>query len=332
MADEITGGGPAKQMGADGQLTPEQTARKEEIKANIHWTDMQALLQYGVGVQRKIAGCLETILAQMQNSDSVHAGDLMQELAQKIKDTAADQPEEGIFDRILFFKKGRRMRQKMARRYEILEVQMDRMEQELEQVRMRILKDIILLDGLYEKNMESYQDLQVYIAAGEEKLDELQNHTLQNLRGEAADQRNPMKAQAVRELEDVGNRLEQKLHDLKLSRAIALQAALQIRMIQNHDKMLADKIQMEVLGTIPLWKGRIAMALGLHRQAEAAGESKQGTVDLETLNKGNAEFIAVMEEAIAIQKKNHAAHQKAEQELAGMEQKFEKPLPTFSKQ
>ena len=220
----------------------------------------------------------------------------------------------------------------MARRYEILEVQMDRMEQELEQVRKRILKDIILLDGLYEKNMESYQDLQVYIAAGEEKLDELQNHTLQNLRGEAADQRNPMKAQAVRELEDVGNRLEQKLHDLKLSRAIALQAALQIRMIQNHDKMLADKIQMEVLGTIPLWKSQIAMALGLHRQAEAAGESKQGTVDLETLNKGNAEFIAVMEEAIAIQKKNHAAHQKAEQELAGMEQKFEKPLPTFSKQ
>lgn len=207
------------------------------------------------------------------------------------------------------------MRQKMARRYEILEVQMDRMEQELEQVRMRILKDIILLDGLYEKNMESYQDLQVYIAAGEEKLDELQNHTLQNLRGEAADQRNPMKAQAVRELEDVGNRLEQKLHDLKLSRAIALQAALQIRMIQNHDKMLADKIQMEVLGTIPLWKGRIAMALGLHRQAEAAGESKQGTVDLETLNKGNAEFIAVMEEAIAIQKKNHAAHQKANRNL-----------------
>ena len=240
-------------------------------------------------------------------------------------------------------------------RYEKLEVQIDHIEQQLEQARMQMLKDITMFDGLYEKNLEYFQELQIYIAAGEEKLKELREITLPKLHAEASAKGDPMSAQAVRDFEDTVNRFEKKIHDLKLSKTIAIQTAPQIRLIQNNDKMLVDKIQTAVLSTIPLWKSQIVIALGLHRQetvlqmqrsvtdatntlltknaellkqnsVDVARESERGIVDLETLKKVNTDLISTIEETIKIQQEGRAARQNAEAELAGIEQQLRKTL------
>ena len=218
-----------------------------------------------------------------------------------------------------------------------------------------MLKDITMFDGLYEKNLEYFHELQIYIVAGEEKLKELRETTLPKLHAQAAAKGDPMSAQLVRDFEDTVNRFEKKIHDLKLSKTIAIQTAPQIRLIQNNDKMLVDKIQTAVLSTIPLWKSQIVIALGLHRQEtvlkmqqsvsdatntlliknaellkqnsiEVARESERGIVDLETLKKVNADLIATIEETIKIQQEGRAARKNAEVELAGIEQQLKQTL------
>ena len=222
---------------------------------------------------------------------------------------------------------------------------------------MQMLKDITMFDGLYEKNLEYFRELQIYIAAGEEKLKELQEITLPQLHAEATAKGDAMSAQVVRDFEDTVNRFEKKIHDLKLSKTVAIQTAPQIRLIQNNDKMLVDKIQTAILSTIPLWKSQIVIALGLHRQesvlkmqrsvsdatntlltknaellrqnsTEVARESERGIVDLETLKKVNADLISTIEETIKIQQEGRAARQNAETELLSIEQKLKEALLT----
>ena len=222
---------------------------------------------------------------------------------------------------------------------------------------MQMLKDITMFDGLYEKNLEYFRELQIYIAAGEEKLQELQETTLPQLRAEAAAKGDAMSAQVVRDFEDTVNRFEKKIHDLKLSKTVAIQTAPQIRLIQNNDKMLVDKIQTAILSTIPLWKSQIVIALGLHRQesvlkmqrsvsdatntlltknaellrqnsTEVARESERGIVDLQTLKKVNADLISTIEETIKIQQEGRTARQNAETELFSIEQKLKEALLT----
>ena len=265
--------------------------------------------------------------------------------------------DEGFWDKIPFLKNASRAVKKFMQRYEKLEVQIDRIEQQLDQARMQMLKDITMFDGLYEKNLEYFRELQIYIAAGEEKLQELQETTLPQLRAEAAAKGDAMSAQVVRDFEDTVNRFEKKIHDLKLSKTVAIQTAPQIRLIQNNDKMLVDKIQTAILSTIPLWKSQIVIALGLHRQesvlkmqrsvsdatntlltknaellrqnsTEVAKESERGIVDLETLKKVNADLISTIEETIKIQQEGRAARQGAEAELLGIEQQLKQALLT----
>ena len=157
--------------------------------------------------------------------------------------------DEGFLDKLPFLKNASRAVKKFMQRYEKLEVQIDRIEQQLDQARMQMLKDITMFDGLYEKNLEYFQELQIYIAAGEEKLKELQETTLPQLHAEAAAKGDAMSAQVVRDFEDTVNRFEKKIHDLKLSKTVAIQTAPQIRLIQNNDKMLVDKIQTAILST-----------------------------------------------------------------------------------
>ena len=205
--------------------------------------------------------------------------------------------------------------------------------------------------------LEYFRELQIYIAAGEEKLKELQETTLPQLHAEAAAKGDAMSAQVVRDFEDTVNRFEKKIHDLKLSKTVAIQTAPQIRLIQNNDKMLVDKIQTAILSTIPLWKSQIVIALGLHRQesvlkmqrsvsdatntlltknaellrqnsTEVAKESERSIVDLETLKKVNADLISTIEETIKIQQEGRAARQGAEAELLGIEQQLKQALLT----
>lgn len=220
---------------------------------------------------------------------------------------------------------------------------------------MAMLKDITVFDGLFEKNLEYFRDLQVYIVAGEEKLAELRDQTIPALRAEAQAKGDAMSAQVVRDFEDTVNRFEKKVHDLKLSKTIAIQTAPQIRLIQNNDKVLVDKIQTAILSTIPLWKSQIVIALGLERQknvlelqrsvtdatnelltknaellrqnsVDVARESERGVVDLETLKKVNSDLITTIEETIKIQRQGREARLDAERELAGIEDQLKQTL------
>ena len=339
------------------ELSPEQKARVEEVKNSIDLMDSQAALQYGVGAQRNISSFSDNILTQVRSKDSGYVGELMSDLVLKVKEVDVDGLDEGFLDKLPFLKNASRAVKKFMQRYEKLEVQIDRIEQQLDQARMQMLKDITMFDGLYEKNLEYFRELQIYIAAGEEKLQELQETTLPQLRAEATAKGDAMSAQVVRDFEDTVNRFEKKIHDLKLSKAVAIQTAPQIRLIQNNDKMLVDKIQTAILSTIPLWKSQIVIALGLHRQesvlkmqrsvsdatntlltknaellrqnsTEVARESERGIVDLQTLKKVNADLISTIEETIKIQQEGRAARQNAETELLSIEQKLKEALLT----
>ena len=339
------------------ELSPEQRVRVEEVKNSIDLIDSQAVLQYGVGAQRNISSFSDNILTQVRSKDSGYVGELMSDLVLKVKEVDVDGLDEGFLDKLPFLKNASRAVKKFMQRYEKLEVQIDRIEQQLDQARMQMLKDITMFDGLYEKNLEYFRELQIYIAAGEEKLKELQEITLPQLHAEATAKGDAMSAQVVRDFEDTVNRFEKKIHDLKLSKTVAIQTAPQIRLIQNNDKMLVDKIQTAVLSTIPLWKSQIVIALGLHRQesvlkmqrsvsdatntlltknaellrqnsTEVARESERGIVDLETLKKVNADLISTIEETIKIQQEGRAARQNAETELLSIEQKLKEALLT----
>lgn len=337
------------------ELTPEQKARVEDLKNSIDLMDSQTPLQYGVGAQRDISSFADSILAQARSQDSVHVGELMADLIRTVEDVGVDQLDDGIFDKAPIFKNVSRAVRKFLQRYEKLEVQIDHIEQELEQARMQMLKDITMFDSLYEKNLDYFQELQIYITAGEEKLKELREITLPQLHAEASAKADLMSVQVVRDFEETVNRFEKKVHDLKLSKMIAIQTAPQIRLIQNNDQMLVDKIQTAILSTIPLWKSQIVIALGLQRQetvlktqrrfsdatnelltknaallkqnsAGMARESERGMVDLETLKKVNADLIATIQETIKIQREGRAARQDAEVELAGIEGQLKKTL------
>lgn len=338
-------------------LTPEERDKAEEIKNGIDLMDSQTAILYGVGAQRNLAEFSDNILANVRNKDTGYVGDLMGELVEKVRDVGVDEAEGGFLDKLPFLRSAARAVRRLLARYEKIEVQIDRIQRDLEEARMQMLKDVAMFDGLYEKNLEYFRGLQVYIVAGEEKLRETREETLPRLRAEAQAKGDPMSAQVVRDFEDTVDRFEKKLHDLKLSKSIAIQTAPQIRLIQNNDKLLVDKIQTAILSTIPLWKGQIVIALGLARQQSAlqmqrsvtdttnellqrnaellkqnsldvARESERGIVDLETLKKVNDDLISTIEETIQIQREGRAARQSAEAELAGIEQKLKDALLT----
>ena len=344
------------------ELSPEQKARVEEVKNSIDLMDSQATLQYGVGAQRNISGFADNILSQVRSKDSGYVGELMSDLVVKVKDVGVDKLNEDSFtDKIPFLKTASRSLKKFVQRYEDLEVQIGRIEGELDKARMQMLKDVAMFDGLYEKNLEYFQELQIYIAAGEEKLKELREETLPNLRRQAQEKGDPMSAQLVSDFEDTVNRFEKKVHDLKLSKTIAIQTAPQIRLIQNNDKVLIDKIQTAILSTIPLWKSQIVIALGLHNQEKTlkiqrevtdttnrlleknsellrqntvgtAKEAERGIADLETLKKVNSNLIATIEDTIKIQREGRAARQNAEAELVQIEERLKQTLLTVREQ
>ena len=350
-----------REQGADGSgldvsLTPEERKKVNAIKESLDLTDSQACIQYGTGAQRNISDFSESILSAVRNKDSGYVGDMMSELMLKVKDVGVDKlGEKSLLDRIPGFKDVSRSLKKFMQRYETLEVQIDRIEGELDKARMELLKDIGMFDSLYEKNLEYFRELQVYIVAGEEKIQEIRTETLPSLREQAREKGDPMSAQLVTDFEDTVNRFEKKVHDLKLSKTIAIQTAPQIRLIQNNDKLLVEKIQTAVLNTIPLWKSQIVIALGLSRQQSAlkmqrevsdttnallkknaellkqntidvAKESERGIVDIETLKKVNADLIETIEETIKIQQEGHTARQSAETELAGIENQLKAVL------
>ena len=328
----------------------------DEIKNNIDLMDSQMTEQYGVGAQKNIAAFSETILSQIKSKDAGHVGDIMTDLMVKVKDADIDGSDDGNFlKKLPFFNKLSNNTEKYLAKFQTVETQIDKIESELDKARMGLLKDIGVLDNLYQKNVEYFNDLQLYIFAGEEKLNELKTDTLPGLRQEAVESNDPMATQLVNDFENTVNRFEKKVHDLKLSKTLAIQTAPQIKLIQNNDKALVDKIQTAILNTIPLWKSQVVIALSLSKQKagidmqrsvtettndllrknsemlktntiDVAKESEKGIVELETLKKVNDDLITTIDETLKIQKEGQARRLAAEQELLKIEETLKQSL------
>lgn len=339
------------------QFTQEDREKAASIKENLDLMDSQACLQFGTAAQRNIAEFTDQILSQVRAKDSGYVGELLGELLAELKEVDVTDPgnDEGFLAKIPFLKSAKNKAEKLISRYEVLKVQVDRIEAKLEQARMEMLKDIGMFDMMYEKNLEYFRNLNLYIAAGEEKIEELQREELPRLRKEAADSGDPMAAQLVHDFEENAGRFEKKIHDLKLSRTIAIQTAPQIKLIQNNDKLLVDKIQTATLNTIPIWKSQIVIALGLGKQqkvlklnqeisettnellarnaqllktntVETAREAQRGVVDVETLKKTNQDLIETIRETLRIQQEGRKKRREAEAELTRLEDQLKEAL------
>ena len=337
-------------------ISPEDRKRIDEIKNAIDLTDSQASVQYGVNAQRNIAEFSDTILNNIRSKDSGYVGELLSNLVVKVKGFEVDGSSNGSFIKkipILGSLVGKA--QNMMAEYDKLSVQVDKIQAELDKARMVMLKDIVMFDTMYDKNVEYFKELQLYIKAGEEKIQELQTQTIPRLRQEAANSQNQMAVQLVSDFENAVSRFEKKVHDLKLSKTIAIQTAPQIRLIQNNDKVLVDKVQSAIFNTIPLWKSQIVIALGLSRQQkvlqmqreitnttnellrrnaemlkqstlETARETERGIVDIETVKKVNDDLISTIEETIKIQQEGRQKRKAAEAELVQIEDRLKQTL------
>ena len=337
-------------------ISPEDRKRIDEIKNAIDLTDSQASVQYGVNAQRNIAEFSDTILNNIRSKDSGYVGELLSNLVVKVKGFEVDGSSNGSFIKkipILGSLVGKA--QNMMAEYDKLSVQVDKIQGELDKARMVMLKDIVMFDTMYDKNVEYFKELQLYIRAGEEKIQELQTQTIPRLRQEAASSQNQMAVQLVSDFENAVSRFEKKVHDLKLSKTIAIQTAPQIRLIQNNDKVLVDKVQSAIFNTIPLWKSQIVIALGLSRQQkvlqmqreitnttnellrrnaemlkqstlETARETERGIVDIETVKKVNDDLISTIEETIKIQQEGRQKRKAAEAELVQIEDRLKQTL------
>ncbi len=336
------------------QLTPEDRRKVDAIKESLDLTDSGASLQFGAAAQKDIAEFSDSVLARVRAKDSGEVGALLGELVSKIK---GFEPEEdkGFLKKIPLLGDALGKAGDMMAQYQTLSTQIAHIEASLDKSRAGLMKDIATFDGLYEKNLDYFKGLQLYIVAGEEKLAEMRGTTLPKLHRQAAESADPMAAQVVSDFEAGVERFEKKLHDLKLSKMIAIQTAPQIRLIQNSDKDLVDRVQSAIYNTIPLWKNQIVIALGLSRQQkviaqqravsdttndllkknaallkqnsiEAARENERGIVDIETVKQVNADLVATIEETLRIQEAGRAKRQAAEKELAGLEDQLKKTL------
>ena len=336
------------------KLSPEELAKVESIKSQIDVADSQSILTYGVGVQREISTFSDNILNEVRTKDSGYVGTILTDMVYKIKDLNVDGLGNsnfmskipfigGLWDSVKKFMVG----------YEKLSVQIDKIIDELDSARMQMLRDITLMDAMYGKNLDYLRNLDLYIAAGQQKIKELESTVLVEIKAKADETKDPEDVQKYNDFVQFLNRFDKKLYDLKLSRMISIQTAPQIRLIQNGDQALVEKIQSSILNTIPLWKNQIVIAITLFRQKkslelqkevtkttndlleknsallkdstiEIAKESERGIVEIETLKKVNDNLIATIEETIKIQAEGKAKRQQAEVEL----QKIESDLKT----
>jgi uncharacterized protein YaaN involved in tellurite resistance len=338
-----------------GAFLPTRRRKAEEIAKVIDVADSQAIITFGLSAQKDISSFSDTVLNQIRSKDGGCAGEILTDLVLKIKDLDVD----GLADKFGFLScllgglKARFAR--FMEKYEKLSVQIEKIIDDLEKTKMKLLRDITLLDSMYDKNLRYIENLDVYIAAGALKLDELYNKVVPQLKAKAEQTQDPADAQQARDFVQLASRFEQKLHDLKLSRAIAIQTGPQLRIIQGNDSVLTEKIQSSILNTIPLWKNQIVIAISLFRQQDAlklqkkvadatnelllknseklkdnsigvAKQTERGIVELETLKKVNADLIETIEETLRIQSEGKTKRTAAEQELAAMEKDFRERL------
>jgi uncharacterized protein YaaN involved in tellurite resistance len=337
-------------------LTPEEQARVDAIRESIDVTDAQMVLQYGLTAQNKISAFTDSLLADVRTRDTGEAGQALTSLLGKVRELNVDALAKGTSgSRIPLVGKLMDGFKRFEARYEKLSSSLEKLITGLERTRMGLLKDLTVLDKMYELNLEYLRQLDLYIAAGDETLEELNTRRLPAMEVGAKASQDPIVAQQLADFRQAVLRFERRLHDLKLTRTIAIQSAPQIRLIEANDQGLVEKIQTSVTNTIPLWKNQIIIALSLYRQqqalavqkavtdttnellaknaemlrtgsAEVARETERGIVDIETLRKVNDDLIATLEETIRIQDEGHARRVQAEVELLRLQSELRKKL------
>ena len=335
-------------------LSPEERAQVEKIKDELDLTDSTAILRFGAPAQQKIAEFSDSVLSQVRTKDSGPVGELLGSLVKQVRDFEPEENKSFLTKIPLvgsLVKKG----EDIKLGYDKLSTQVERIQGNLEQAKLKMMKDVALFDKLYAENLSYFKQLQLYIQAGEEKLTEMREVTLPKLRQQAAESGDPMAVQVVSDFEASVNRFEKKVHDLKISKTIAIQSAPQIRLIQNNDKALIDRVQTAIYSTIPLWKNQLVIALGLQAQQdvlrmqqavsnttnellrrnaellqqnsiETAQENERSIVDIEPVREVNERLINTIEETIKIQQNGRAKRQAAEAELVQIEGKLKETL------
>lgn len=339
------------------QLTAEEQQMVDNFAAQIDITNAAQVLQYGAGSQKKIADFSETALNNVRTKDMGEVGQMLTDVVAQLKDFDEAEEEKGFFG---LFKKSSNKLANMKAKYDKVETNVDKICTALESHQITLLKDIAMLDKMYELNVNYFKELTMYILAGKQKLDHAMNVELPELVAKAEKSGLPEDTQQAKDFAQMCNRFEKKIHDLELTRTISLQMAPQIRLIQSNDTAMSDKIQSTLVNTIPLWKSQMVIAIGLNHSTEAAKaqrevsdmtnlllkknaealkmatietakESERGIVDIETLKATNQTLISTFDEVMKIQTEGREKRKAAEAELQQIENEMREKLLEMSR-
>lgn len=335
----------------DSVLTEEERRMVNTFAGQIDLTNSAMVLQYGAGTQKKMADFSESALENVRSKDLGEVGDLLTGVVTELK-SFDEEEEKGLFG---IFKKASNKIESMKAKYAKAEANVNEIVKVLEKHQVQLMKDTALLDKMYELNLTYFKELSMYILAGKKKLEEVRGTQLAELTQKAQLSGLPEDAQAARDLESMCLRFEKKIHDLELTRMISIQTAPQIRLVQNNDTQMVEKIQSTIVNTIPLWKSQMVLALGVEHSAQAveaqrkvtdmtnellkknaeklkmatvetAKASERGIVDIETLKTTNESLISTLDEVMNIQREGREKRQAAEAELRNMEAELKNKL------
>lgn len=339
------------------ELTPQEQKMVDDFAAQIDLSNTQLVLQYGAGSQKKIADFSEGALNNVRTKDMGEIGQMLSSVVSELRNFEEDEEEKGFLG---FFKKTSNKIDNMKTKYDKAEVNINKICQAMEQHQITLLKDVAMLDKMYELNLNYFKELSMYILAGKKKLKHALEVELPELKNRAQSSGLPEDAQKAKDFSEMCNRFEKKVHDLELTRMISLQMAPQIRLIQSNDTAMSDKIQSTLVNTIPLWKSQMVIAIGLNHSTEAAKaqrevtdmtnqllkknaealkvatvetarESERGIVDIETLQATNQTLISTLDEVMKIQEDGREKRKLAEVELQRLENEMRTKLLAMSR-
>lgn len=344
---------PAPEAGPDmSMLSDAEQKAVKDFAEKIDLKDSTQIMQYGVAAQKNISDFSESALSSVRTKDMGEIGDMVGNLLVELKGFDAEEEKKGLFG---LFKKASKSLEVMKIKYDKAEANVDKIAQELEQHQITLMKDIAILDQMYQKNLEYYKQLTMYILAGQQKLAKERATTLEELQAKAKETGAAEDAQAANDYANLCLRFEKKLHDLELTRVISMQMAPQIRMIQNNDTLMTEKIQTTIINTIPLWKSQMVLALGTHHSQQAieaerqvtdmtnellrknadklkmatvetAKASERAVVDIETLQHTNETLISTLDEVLQIQTEGAQKRRDAETQLRRIEGQLKQKL------
>ncbi|MBO5621495.1 MAG: toxic anion resistance protein [Butyrivibrio sp.] len=352
---------PAKDNGnlaMEAQLSPEELKQVEDFSKQIDLSNSAGIMNYGVGTQKKLADFSEKAIDNVRTKDMGQVGDMITDLVTQLKNFDVAEDEKGLK---ALFKKSANKIEGMKAKYSKVETNVQTISNELEKHQITLMKDVELLDRMYDLNLNYYKELTMYILAGKKKLEEERNTTLVELQKKAESSGLPEDAEKAKDFANKCDRFEKKIYDLELTRTIAMQTGPQIRMVQSSDTVMAEKIQSTIVNTIPLWKNQMVIAIGIEHSTQAAQaerevndmtnkllrqnadalkvatiesakEAERGIVDIETLKHTNESLITTLDEVLKIQTEGKAKRHEAEAELAQIETQLKDKLLEAAKQ